>query len=153
MNAECRIHVYMVQMWNNSAECERVCRYGNWQIRRTWQIRRMSGGVLGSTPPPPRLPPPPTPFLIKWRLPDPPDQYSLLLGPHRRPPVKNPAHAPANTPYFHPVPSWDVEQSTWTWWVGSINCSNNVTTRHPHPVCQTPLELSLNPLHKIDIYI
>ena len=48
MNAECRIHVYMVQMWKNSAECERVCRYENLDLAN--QARVGGGGVLGSNP-------------------------------------------------------------------------------------------------------
>ena len=48
MNAECRIHVYMVQMWKNSAECERVCRYENLDLANQ---ARVGGGGSGVEPP------------------------------------------------------------------------------------------------------
>ena len=56
MNAECRIHVYMVQMWKNSAECERVCRYENLDLANEVHVRGGSGVEN-----PPAYPP----FLIK----------------------------------------------------------------------------------------
>ena len=36
-------------------------------------------------------------------------------------------------------------------WLGSINFTNNVTIRPPHPVCQTSLELSRKPLRHLYI--
>ena len=40
-----RIHVYVVQMWENSAECERVCRYENLDLANQARVGVGGWGV------------------------------------------------------------------------------------------------------------